>query len=115
MRERCLVSMSSFLLFFLVFFLSKLSQIAPVKLCNIDFSAVRRHCSKCKVPALAQLNLSGLLSILNVSIGFVPWMALICQEKRLFPSAHLVRILAVLNVGLGVLYMQVCCMYCISI
>lgn len=28
------------------------------------------------------------------------------QEKRLFPSAHLVRILAVLNVGLGVLYMQ---------
>lgn len=27
------------------------------------------------------------------------------QEKRLFPSAHLVRVLAVLNVGLGVLYL----------
>ncbi len=29
------------------------------------------------------------------------------QEKRLFPSAHLVRVLAVTNAGLGVLYLHV--------
>ncbi|CBJ34253.1 hypothetical protein Esi_1748_0001 [Ectocarpus siliculosus] len=28
------------------------------------------------------------------------------QEKRLFPSAHLVRVLAVANAGLGVLYLH---------
>lgn len=37
----------------------------------------------------------------------VTWRDTNVQEKRLFPSAHLVRVLAFANAGLGVLYLHV--------
>lgn len=55
-------------------------------------------CRRCRKPDISDHDHSSLLWII---------FTFLLQEKRLFPSAHLVRLLACLNIILGILYLQV--------